>query len=153
MLQPWIPNQTIVTPDMAAEACDFFGLDEEAAIYRSDMVKSFTFDGASFINNYLKHAVSKPTYDWITQYPARKHDLIYGVCTSAERKLQADKEFQQELVVGKVAVNSNLTILDGFLINRLTIDAAYFMIRRFGTKDPSWAPGFALKLPFRKEVK
>jgi hypothetical protein len=125
---------------MAATACKFFGLADEAKIYISDRVISFHFDGCSSINDYLEAILQPDDYTTITQLVCRPHDLSYGVCTSAKTRLAADQRFK-----------SDLTHFAPFL-DKLQIDAAYYMVRRFGTLCPKWSPGFALLPEYRVKV-
>ena len=138
-LEDWSPN-TLITPHMATIACKFFGLTDEAKIYMSDKVISFYFDGCSSIDDYLKAILQPDDYTTITQLVCRPHDLGYGVCTSAKVRLTADQRFK-----------SDLTHFAPFL-DITQIDAAYYMIRRFGTLCPKWSPGFALLPEHRVKV-
>lgn len=138
-LDDWTPD-TIITPEMAAKACRFFNLPLEEAIYKSPDAQPFTFDGCSSIDEFLKAILSPNDYTTVTQLVCRPHDLGYGVCTSAKRRLELDEKFKADL-------KQFAPYLDNF-----QVFAAFHMIRRYGTLCQKWAPGFALKPELRVKV-
>jgi len=130
----------IITPDEAADTAEAYGLHAETLVYRTPRVcQPFIFDGCSAINNFLRMAMPPEQYWVIVQNICRPHDIVYGVCTSSERRRWADEKFRTDLLA------------TGFLSESLC-NIAYRMVREFGASNKTWGPGFALSPEFKVEV-